>query len=181
MRALVFLVVSGAAHYVAARWILAVSPGARRRRRLVWTVACALSLVLAAMRVLGWVLRSTLTHALMTAALVELAVLVIALVPIAIVTASARAASRVVDRVRPPASEEERATRITRREALERGAGLSLVGATGVTLGWGIVRGRHAFEVEEVVIPVAGWPRALDGYTIAQVSDIHVGPFVGDR
>jgi predicted MPP superfamily phosphohydrolase len=47
--------------------------------------------------------------------------------------------------------------------------------------GWGIARGRHAFEVEEVVVRIAGLPRALDGYTIAQVSDLHTGVMVGER
>jgi predicted MPP superfamily phosphohydrolase len=28
---------------------------------------------------------------------------------------------------------------------------------------------------------VKDWPRVLDGYTLAQVSDVHVGAFVGDR
>jgi predicted MPP superfamily phosphohydrolase len=70
---------------------------------------------------------------------------------------------------------------VTRRQAMERIAGISVVGATTAALGWGMVRGRHAFALEEVVVRVAGWPRALDGYVIAQVSDVHVGAFVGDR
>jgi predicted MPP superfamily phosphohydrolase len=32
-----------------------------------------------------------------------------------------------------------------------------------------------------VAVRIPGLPRALDGYTIAQVSDIHAGVFVGDR
>jgi predicted MPP superfamily phosphohydrolase len=35
--------------------------------------------------------------------------------------------------------------------------------------------------VEEVVVRLAGLPRVLDGYTIAQISDIHAGLFVGER
>jgi predicted MPP superfamily phosphohydrolase len=44
-----------------------------------------------------------------------------------------------------------------------------------------MVRGRHAFGLEEVIIKLKDWPRALDGYVIVQVSDIHVGAFVGER
>jgi predicted MPP superfamily phosphohydrolase len=44
-----------------------------------------------------------------------------------------------------------------------------------------MVRGRHAYAIEEVVVRVRGWPRTLEGYTIAQVSDVHIGAFVGDR
>gem|GEM_PF-456567 len=71
--------------------------------------------------------------------------------------------------------------RIGRRRLLEQVAGVSVFAGTGLALGWGAVRGRHAFAMEEVVVRVAGWPRALEGYTIAQISDIHVGAFIGDR
>lgn len=62
-----------------------------------------------------------------------------------------------------------------------RVSGVAAWGMTGSLLGWGMVRGRHAFAVEEVVVRIARLPKALDGYTIAQVSDIHCGPFVGER
>jgi predicted MPP superfamily phosphohydrolase len=48
-------------------------------------------------------------------------------------------------------------------------------------LGWGAVRGRHAFELCEFPVRIAGLPRALDGYVIAQISDIHTGTYVGER
>jgi predicted MPP superfamily phosphohydrolase len=70
---------------------------------------------------------------------------------------------------------------VTRRQAVEQIVGVSLFGATSVALGWGMVRGRHAFALEEVVVKVKDWPRALDGYVIVQVSDVHVGAFVGAR
>jgi len=37
------------------------------------------------------------------------------------------------------------------------------------------------FRVRRFVIPIAGLPRALDGTTIAQVSDMHVGRFTSGR
>jgi hypothetical protein len=51
----------------------------------------------------------------------------------------------------------------------------------GSLLGWGMVRGRHAFQLDELVVKIPGLPKALDGYTIAQVSDIHAGAFVTER
>ncbi len=93
---------------------------------------------------------------------------------------SARARAPAPDSA-PTAYEPADATRVTRRAALEKVAGLSAFGASGLALGWGGVIGRHEFRVEEVVVPLAGLPKALDGYTIAQISDIHAGLFVGER
>ena len=46
-----------------------------------------------------------------------------------------------------------------------------------VTL-WGFVNARRTARVVHVDIPVAGLPPALDGFTIAQISDVHVGPTI---
>lgn len=45
---------------------------------------------------------------------------------------------------------------------------------------YGALKGRYDYSVEEVVIKIPGLPRALDGFSIAQISDVHVGVFVGD-
>jgi len=71
--------------------------------------------------------------------------------------------------------------KLGRREAIERAGGLLALGATGSVLGWGIVRGRHAFQIDELVVRIPGLPKALDGYTIAQVSDLHAGINVSER
>ena len=65
--------------------------------------------------------------------------------------------------------------------SVEGGGGVALFGATGTMIGWGMVRGRHAFELTEVPVRIEGLPRVLDGYTIVQVSDIHAGDYVGER
>jgi predicted MPP superfamily phosphohydrolase len=70
---------------------------------------------------------------------------------------------------------------MTRRQLIEATSGVAIIGGTGSMLGWGMVRGRHAFELREVPVRIAGLPRALDGYVIAQISDIHAGPYVGER
>jgi predicted MPP superfamily phosphohydrolase/uncharacterized membrane protein len=69
----------------------------------------------------------------------------------------------------------------TRRQAVERIAGMALLGSSGAALGWGAVRGRHLFELTDVPVRIPGLPRALDGYVIAQISDIHTGVHVDDR
>jgi predicted MPP superfamily phosphohydrolase len=46
-----------------------------------------------------------------------------------------------------------------------------------VTL-WGFVNARRIARVVRVDVPVAGLPAALDGFTIAQISDVHVGPTI---
>ncbi|EEG08074.1 metallophosphoesterase [Pseudogulbenkiania ferrooxidans] len=42
----------------------------------------------------------------------------------------------------------------------------------------GLVNARRRARVVEVEVPLAGLPPALDGFTIAQISDIHVGPTI---
>jgi predicted MPP superfamily phosphohydrolase len=42
----------------------------------------------------------------------------------------------------------------------------------------GFVNARRTARVREVEVPVAGLPAALHGFTIAQISDIHVGPTI---
>jgi predicted MPP superfamily phosphohydrolase len=70
---------------------------------------------------------------------------------------------------------------MSRRQVVEGVAGLSAIGASGAVLGWGALYGRHEFETCEVPVRIAGLPRALDGYVIAQISDLHVGIHVSDR
>ena len=44
--------------------------------------------------------------------------------------------------------------------------------------GWGFVNARRRARVVRVDVPIAGLPAGLDGFTIAQVSDVHVGPTI---
>jgi predicted MPP superfamily phosphohydrolase len=64
---------------------------------------------------------------------------------------------------------------LSRRQFLTRmtgGAALA-VGSTSVAGGMLEARGEH--EVVDVEVPLAKLPRALDGFTIVQLSDLHVG------
>jgi predicted MPP superfamily phosphohydrolase len=45
---------------------------------------------------------------------------------------------------------------------------------------YGSLLGRHDYRVEDVPVRLPGLSRSLDGFTIVQLSDIHVGQFVGE-
>jgi predicted MPP superfamily phosphohydrolase len=72
-------------------------------------------------------------------------------------------------------------TGLTRRQLVEGAGGVVVLASTGSTLAWGAVRGRFDFHLEEVPVRIAGLPRALDGYVIAQISDLHAGMNVPER
>jgi len=55
-------------------------------------------------------------------------------------------------------------------------AGVALV----VTL-WGFLNARRTAAVRRVDVPIAGLPAGLHGFTIAQLSDLHVGPTIRRR
>jgi predicted MPP superfamily phosphohydrolase len=98
-------------------------------------------------------------------------------VPVALLHFAARRIGR--SDLQPAATSSPAA--MTRRQVVEGVGGAAIFGATGSMLGWGMIRGRHAFELVEVPLRIPGLPRVLDGYVIAQVSDLHSGTFVGER
>jgi predicted MPP superfamily phosphohydrolase len=51
--------------------------------------------------------------------------------------------------------------------------------AAGLGSAWGVRAARRSPDVVEVDVPIVGLPSALDGYRIAQISDLHVGPTIG--
>jgi hypothetical protein len=81
----------------------------------------------------------------------------------------------------PPAPSPPAAAAITRRQAVERIGGLAMLGTSAAALGWGAALGRYEFEMIEVPVRVPGLPRALEGYVIAQISDIHAGGHLDER
>jgi predicted MPP superfamily phosphohydrolase len=188
VRVVFFLLVSGLAHFLAARWLLStMSPPQRaRRRRVVLRTAALCASLLAVVRLISTFHETAFTRTLVAVMMLELGAVVIALLPIGIMTLMRRAIGFFTRSANADASAGADAAvvpsaMVSRRQAIERVAGVGLFGVTGTALGWGMVRGRHAYVIEEVVVRVKGWPRALEGYTIAQVSDVHVGAFVGDR
>lgn len=56
-------------------------------------------------------------------------------------------------------------------------AAVPLLGATASA--WGFVAARRTARVVEVDVRIDGLPPQLEGFTIAQLSDVHVGPTIG--
>jgi hypothetical protein len=192
------MTLSACAHFLLVRWIVRSFPAAAERKWLVIVPAAALVLAIPIVRRLlvttpaGGVWSSV--YAAQTA---ELMIVAIGAVPLgaayvaAQIVKGARAATRRLafagvrrrDREHPaPARDRAGAIDLVgRRQAMTRLGGMAAYGITGSALGWGMLRGRHAFELQEIAVKIPGLPKALDGYTIAQISDIHVGVFVGER
>lgn len=58
------------------------------------------------------------------------------------------------------------------------GSALAVPLIAGVVTVWGLINARRRAAVVRVDVPIAGLPPALHGFTIAQISDIHVGPTI---
>ena len=43
-----------------------------------------------------------------------------------------------------------------------------------------VASGRHDYVIEELAVALPGLSHRLDGYTLVQLSDIHLGLFVGE-
>lgn len=84
------------------------------------------------------------------------------------------------DRERALPSEQEAAVpALTRRVFLERAlAGSAFLIGSSSSL-YGALAGRHDYSLEEVPVKIPGLPKALDGFSIVQLSDVHIGRFVG--
>ncbi|MGZ3459343.1 MAG: metallophosphoesterase [Archangium sp.] len=68
-----------------------------------------------------------------------------------------------------------------RRELLARvSAGAALVATSGLA-SYGVWRAYQPPVVNEVAVKLPGLPKALDGFSILQLSDIHVGPLIQRR
>lgn len=80
----------------------------------------------------------------------------------------------------PPASPTPEAPPLPRRDFLARGAASTAFLIGGGSSIYGTLVGRHDYALEEVPIRIPGLPRSLDGFSILQLSDIHVGLFVGE-
>jgi len=64
------------------------------------------------------------------------------------------------------------------REAWTRATAIGVMALTPAITAIGFFMARRAAPVIDVEVPLPGLPTALDGFTIAQVSDLHVGPTI---
>ena len=66
-----------------------------------------------------------------------------------------------------------------RRQMLARGIA-AIVGGVGAAVGLaGVANVARGFEVRRVRVPLARLPRSASGYSIVQLTDVHVGPTIG--
>ena len=65
-----------------------------------------------------------------------------------------------------------------RRRVLLAGTNMIILGASASLTGYGLFEARRRPEIMPVTIPLPNLPPAFDGFRIAQISDIHVGPTV---
>ncbi len=65
-----------------------------------------------------------------------------------------------------------------RRRFLAQGVNVGITAAAAAFTGFGIAEARQIPEIKKVSIRLAGLPRTLDGFRIAQITDIHVSPTI---
>ncbi|MFT5356702.1 MAG: hypothetical protein ACI9KE_003927, partial [Polyangiales bacterium] len=76
------------------------------------------------------------------------------------------------------ASLAKRPIREDRRAFLTRSTNAGVLGITSALGSFGVYEALSEPELVEVDVPIEGLPASLDGYRIAQISDIHVGPTI---
>ncbi|MFQ5569833.1 MAG: metallophosphoesterase [Rhodothermales bacterium] len=70
--------------------------------------------------------------------------------------------------------------RLPRRRFLQQ-IGWSAASVPFVLVGYSVFRTLYDFAVYRIDVPIAGLPRAFDGLTIAQLSDLHAGSLFSER
>ena len=199
---MLFVLASGSSHFLFYRWLRRAFP--RMQARAARALAIMLWLFPVSARLLARSTGGGFATSLFALAMLELVLLIVS-VPLflgldvlARVHARRRGTKRLVATMtaateREAAGEAEQVplpqaqpdplppAPLGRREAMERAVGVTFLAGAGSMLGWGMVVGRHDFHVEVVPVRIPGLPRSLDGYTLVQISDLHVGAFVGDR
>ena len=63
-------------------------------------------------------------------------------------------------------------------DALPTWSALAVLSLSLVATMWGFWHARRTAQVVRVDVPITGLPAALHGFTVAQISDIHVGPTI---
>lgn len=96
-------------------------------------------------------------------------------------TSSETAAKPAPSPTETPAAEDSSEAQPTRRDALSRAVNLGIVASTTAYFGYGLIKSRRDLRVREVVFHLPKLPRALEGYTIVQLTDVHYGIYTGEE
>ena len=67
---------------------------------------------------------------------------------------------------------------LDRRSALLQFTNLAVLGSSLGLTAVGVVSARRRAAIVDVTVPIVGLPPGLEGFTIAQISDVHVGPTI---
>jgi predicted MPP superfamily phosphohydrolase len=177
VRILVTSLVATALTWIVYRWARASFPALARHRRALPIVLFAPIPLNVLSRIVTNSLHWTWAAQVQAASLGILMSIAIAAIPIGLMRIVIAPIAWLAKRRRDPVQSPP----ITRRQLVEGVGGAAFLAATGSMIGWGMVRGRHAFEIADLVVKLPGLPRALDGYVIAQISDIHTGLYVDER
>jgi len=170
----VFLSVIGGGHFfLYRRLVRAVTDDARLRRIGKWVIGSLFFSLLVAGPV-GWLLRGGFSEAINAVAWTWLGVAWYLGLTTALLGLFAFAGRRAARRSGEPPEVDA-----SRRLFLARAAAGGAVAATSGLAGYGAFRAYAPAEVTELAVKLPKLPRALDGFTIAQVTDIHVGPTIG--
>jgi hypothetical protein len=69
---------------------------------------------------------------------------------------------------------------LTRRQIIEQAVVGSALAVGGTSTAYGALFGRHDYDLSTVSVPIPGLSKASDGFTLVQLSDIHLGQMVGE-
>ena len=79
-----------------------------------------------------------------------------------------------------PATAQAAVLELPRRAFLTQAVAGSAFLIGGTSSLYGALKGRYDYSLEEVSFKLPGLARGFDGFSIAQLSDVHIGVFVGD-
>jgi hypothetical protein len=184
-------VVLGLVNRHAFAWITrAFAPSRSVRRWIFWVLVSSLGAMVLG-RMLDWVWSAApIGWLLFASGTVQLAVLmgVALLLPVdamRLVAGAARrvrarwAVARAAERAAEPAETTRQADAVPRRAFLTQAVAGSAFLIGGSSSFYGALVERHDYRLEELPMPIPGLSPKLDGFTIVQLSDVHIGHFVG--
>lgn len=196
--ALVSTAIAAALNAYLYRQVHATFALSRRRRRVLLVLLVGMLAASVLGRALGRVLPDGLSHALVAVGSSFQLAVILAVVPLLGLSALrglAAVARRLLRRGAPASPivlvpetvpvvscfrEEASPLVATRREFLGQAAVSTAVAASVGTVSYGVFVGRHDYAIEELVVRIPGLSSKLDGYTIVQLSDVHIGMYVGE-